>query len=242
MPYVERPGGADYGCPDEPFRAPFEVSDKNAEFPQVTHTSEQYDYAISEGIKLFTRMGFSNVSIDDIVSASGLNRYAIYSAFGTKADFFKACVRRYCATAIENLESLTNDPSIAPKEVVRRDLYSAAEEMCSTRSGCLVCENLNDMRHHSPELAEYCQNFYTTKEGILTKLFSRALNSGSIPAELEPDKAASAYMIFKFGLSVEVKRDTDVAVLNKNIDAFVSAMFRSSEKNGGQQSGPPNNQ
>ena len=192
----------------------------------MTHTSEQYDYAISEGIKLFTRMGFGNVSIDDIVAASGLNRYAIYSAFGTKADFFKACVRRYCATSIESLENLTDDPSITPKEAVRRNLYAAAEDMCGTRAGCLVCENLTDMRHYTPDLAEYCQNYYSTKEKIMTKLFASARRSGSIPAGIAPNHAASAFMIFKFGLSNEVKRNTGLDLLHKKIDAFVSAMFR----------------
>src|SRR3990167_2910031 len=129
--------------------APAQEQDKNADFFKVTHTSEQYDYAISEGIKLFTRMGFGNVSIDDIVSASGLNRYAIYSAFGAKSDFFKACVRRYCATQIENLEKLTNDPSITPREAVRRNLYAAAEEMSASQAGCLVCENFTDMRQYT---------------------------------------------------------------------------------------------
>lgn len=192
----------------------------------MTHTSEQYDYAISEGIKLFTRMGFGNVSIDDIVSASGLNRYAIYSAFGAKSDFFKACVRRYCSTQVDNLKKLTSDPSITPKEAVRRNLYEAAEYMCAARAGCLVCENLTDMRHYTPELAEFCQNYFSTKETIIEKLFSRPQKSGSIPADIEPGHAASAFMIFKFGLSNEVKRNTDLPLLRKRIDAFVSAMFR----------------
>lgn len=193
----------------------------------MTHTAEQFDYAVSEGIKLFMRKGFVNVSIDDIVSATGLNRYAIYSAFGTKADFFRACVRRYCAAAVDSVERLTNDASIAPKEAARANLYAAAKEMCEVRAGCLVCENMTEMRQYMPELEAYCREYYATKEKILAKFFARALRSGAIPPEIEPDQGAAAFMIFKFGLSNEVKRTPDFELLKGKIDAFISAMFRS---------------
>jgi len=172
------------------------------------------------------RRSFVDVSIDDIVSVSGLNRYAIYSAFGGKADFFRACVRRYCAAAIDSLEKLTNDPSITPKEAIRRNLYEAAAEMSNSESGCLVCENLSDMRRYTPELAEYCQSYYSTKEGILANFFSAAQKSGSMPTDIDPAHAAAAFMIFKFGLSNEIKRNTDLKLLNRKIDAFIVAMFR----------------
>lgn len=171
------------------------------------------------------RRGFANVSIDDIVSASGLNRYAIYSAFGTKADFFRACVRRYCTSSVDALEKLANDPSISPKEAVRRNLYTAAEDMCESHAGCLVCENLTDMRQHTPELAEYCLTYYSTKEGIIARLLSSAQKSGSFPAGIDPAHAAAAFMIFKFGLSNEVKRNAGIDLLRRKIDAFVSSLF-----------------
>lgn len=192
----------------------------------MTQTSEQYDAAIAAGVKLFMQNGFAKVSIEDIVASTGLNRYSIYSAFGTKADFFKVCVRRYCATAVDSLQRLVNDSNLSHKEVARANLYAAAEEMCDAQSGCLVCENMTEMRHFAPDLAEHCRAYYAAKEKILVDLFERASALHKIPADIEPDQAAAAFMVFKFGLSNEVKRTPDIAAIKKKIDAFVSAMFR----------------
>jgi AcrR family transcriptional regulator len=192
----------------------------------VTQTAQQFEDAISEGIKLFMQKGYVNMSIDDIVTVTGLNRYAIYSAFGTKSDFFRACVRQYCATSLSQLEKMVEDPALSPSEIARLNLYSAAEEMCKLGAGCLVCENLTEMSKFTPELTQFCRDYYSTKENILVSVFARARQSGALPKDVEPGEAAAAFMIFKFGLSSEVKRATDVSLLKQKIDAFISAMFR----------------
>ena len=192
----------------------------------MTQAAEQYDAAIAAGIKLFTQKGYVNVSIDDIVSCTGLNRYSIYSAFGTKADFFKVCVRRYCATAVDSLQRLVNDAKLSPREAARTNLYVAAEEMCDAQAGCLVCENMTEMMLIAPELAEHCRAYYAAKEKILGEFFARASRAKRIPSDIDPDQAAAAFLVFKFGLSNEVKRSPDVAAIKKKIDAFISAMFR----------------
>lgn len=191
----------------------------------MTQTAEQYDAAIEAGIRLFMRKGFGNLSIEDIVHATGLNRYAIYSAFGTKADFLRACIRRYCATGVEFLERLVADASLSPKEVARANLYAAAEQMCELDAGCLVCENMKEMEDIAPDLADYCRQFFNKKEEVLRNFFSRAKKGAAIPAEIDPDEAAAAFMIFKFGLSSEVKRSSDLISLKRKIDAFLAAMF-----------------
>lgn len=191
----------------------------------MAHTAVQYQNAITEGIKLFMRKGFVNVSIDDIVSVTGLNRYAIYSAFGAKLDFFRACVQNYCDQAINSLELLTCDESIDPRDAARRNLYSAAQEMCTVQSGCLVCENVTDMKEYAPDIAAYCIDYYCTKEALLLKLFVRAHDMGLLAAQLDPEVAASTFLVFKFGLSNEVKRNPDIGSMTRKIDSFVDVIF-----------------
>ncbi len=191
----------------------------------MTQTAEQYDAAIEAGITLFMRKGFSNLSIEDIVNATGLNRYAIYSAFGTKADFLRACIRRYCATDIESLERLIAGSALTPKEIARANLYHSVEKMFELGAGCLVCENMKEMEKIAPELGDYCRQYFNKKEEVLRILFSRARDERALPAEIDPDEAAAAFMIFKFGLSNEVKRAPDVTTLKRKIDGFLAAML-----------------
>lgn len=193
----------------------------------VTHTADQYDYAVSEGIKLFMRKGFVNVSIDDIVSASGLNRYAIYSAFGTKLDYFKACVHEYCRRSIASLERLSNSRQLSAADAARQNLYNAADEMCEFQSGCLVCENITAMRVYAPDLAEFCVRYFKTKEDLVLEIFLRARETGELAPHLDPAMTASTFLIFKFGLSNEIKRTPDPDTVRRKIDSFIVSLFPS---------------
>lgn len=194
----------------------------------MTHNAEQYKYAIDQGIKLFMRKGFVDVTIDDIISVSGLNRYAIYSAFGTKLDYFKACIHAYCKRTADGLKALADDPEIPPAEAVRRNLYSTAEELCETKSGCLVCENIREMRTRAPDLAEYCVKYYKTKEDLFLRILERGKNEGELAPYLTPNTAASNLLTYKFGLSNEVKRNPDLGSVCRKIDGFVTSLFPNS--------------
>jgi len=191
----------------------------------VTHNAEQYRYAIDQGIKLFMRKGFVDVTIDDIISVSGLNRYAIYSAFGTKLDYFKACIQAYCKRTTDSLRALADDPKIPAAEAIRRNLYATAEELCETKSGCLVCENIREMRTRAPDLAESCVKYYQTKEDLFLRILDRGKNEGELAPYLSPGAAASNLLTYKFGLSNEVKRDPDYRAVCRKIDGFVTSLF-----------------
>lgn len=191
----------------------------------MTQSSEQYDQAILAGITLFMQKTFANVSIDDIVASTGLNRYAIYSAFGTKVDFFKDCVKRYCADDIAALQQLLADPSISATDAARANLYMAAETLCAAGASCLACENMSNASRVSPEAAEICRKYFADKEAMLADFFRRAQSLGTLPSGLDPESAAAAFLIFKFGLSNEVKRSADLAAMKRKIDTFISIMF-----------------
>lgn len=174
------------------------------------------------------RKGFVNVSIDDIVSASGLNRYAIYSAFGTKLDYFKACVHEYCRRSVENLERLSASRRLPAADAARQNLYDAADEMCEFQSGCLVCENITAMRMYAPDLAAFCVGYYKTKERLVQEMLVRAQASGELAPHLDPEMTASTFLIFKFGLSNEIKRNPDSNLVRRKIDSFIASLFPAS--------------
>lgn len=194
----------------------------------MTHNAEQYEYAIDQGIKLFMRKGFVDVTIDDIISVSGLNRYAIYSAFGTKLDYFKACIQAYCKRTTESLKALADNPEIAPAEAVRQNLYATAAELCETKSGCLVCENIREMRTRAPDLAEFCVKYYKTKEDLFLRILERGKKNGDLAPYLTPSAAASNLLTYKFGLSNDVKRNPNLGSVSRKIDGFVTSLFPNS--------------
>ena len=48
-------------------------------------------------MRLFWAHGYDGVSISDLTAATGVNRRSLYAEYGSKADLFRAAVRRYQA-------------------------------------------------------------------------------------------------------------------------------------------------
>lgn len=192
----------------------------------MTHTAGQYDHAVLAGIRLFQARGFENVSIEDVVLNTGLNRYSIYTAFGTKGDFFEECVKKYCSTALASLERLAGDEALDPREAARANLYAAAQDMSELNAGCLVCSNMDAMLQEAPALADYCSAYFESKEQLVKQIFGRARDLGMIAAEVDPALAAKAFMTFKFGLSHRVKLAPSYDELKQIIDTYIAAAFR----------------
>jgi AcrR family transcriptional regulator len=52
---------------------------------------------LDTAMRLFWAHGYDGVSISDLTAATGVNRRSLYAEYGSKADLFRAAVRRYQA-------------------------------------------------------------------------------------------------------------------------------------------------
>jgi len=53
------------------------------------------DCVLDIAMRLFWAHGYDGVSISDLTAATGINRRSLYAEYGSKADLFRAAVRRY---------------------------------------------------------------------------------------------------------------------------------------------------
>lgn len=187
-----------------------------------------YERAVERAQDVFMRQGYEATTIDDLVAATGLNRYALYTAFGGKSEIFAACIKDYCETALESLRSLAVTESIPPQIAALNNLEAAAKMMCEVKAGCLVCENISSVNGVAPRLAKYCTEYFERKWSLAAMLFKRAQSEGKLAASLTPESAASIFMIFKWGLSNEVKLNPDFESIRPKIESFVRSLVPAS--------------
>ncbi len=55
------------------------------------------EQVLDTAMRLFWAHGYDGVSISDLTAATGVNRRSLYAEYGSKADLFRAAVRRYQA-------------------------------------------------------------------------------------------------------------------------------------------------
>jgi AcrR family transcriptional regulator len=70
--------------------------------------------------QLITERGYDQLSITDVLSATGASRGALYHYFGSKGDLLEAVVDRMVRTVLTQLEPMVDDPSLPAEEKLAR--------------------------------------------------------------------------------------------------------------------------
>jgi TetR/AcrR family transcriptional repressor of nem operon len=101
-------------------------------------------YEVSDVLRnataLFRKQGFHRVSVDDLVDATGLNRFALYEKFGGKEGLFYATLDFYYGVMIheELLGPLREDDACIDSILTMLGVVDALNSDLSCRSGCLI--------------------------------------------------------------------------------------------------------
>ncbi len=147
--------------------------------------------------------GFASSSMDDLVSATGASRHAIYSEFGSKDGLFEAVLGRYVDTVVT--------PAFAPVEASGAGLQKIAdywefqikrgEEAGLPGPGCLLTNTMTERAPHAPDV----EKVVTAHNDRLRAGFRNALRGPGIAARHRSSKhaidgMATALAIFSNGL------------------------------------------
>ena len=145
--------------------------------------------------QLFQANGVSRTSLQDIASAAGTTRGAIYWHFQDKADLFNAMMERVCLPCEETctLDAQAADAAQALREFARQPLERMLEDERTRRVFTIAIhrtEYSEEMRAAFERHLEAMETFRTQAEAIVR----RGLAEGSFAAQLD-SRAASVAMI-----------------------------------------------
>ena len=167
-----------------------------------TVAPDETDVALKE---LFWRQGYEHASIEDVVKATGLNRYALYSSYGGKRELFLAALDAYYRERkIVFLRNL-NDPETAPLDAVRRVFEFAIAEMAERRAGCLLCNVATEHAAADDIIAERITAYLEEIQMAYAEALSRAAARGELKTGLDPQDGARLLIAVKLGIGVRAK-------------------------------------
>lgn len=186
--------------------------------PQVQTQIEAATGSIKE---LFWRRGYDDTSIEDVVQATGLNRYALYNAFGGKRELFLAALDAYYQERKSVFLTNLDDPDTPPLDAVRRVFEFAIGEMAERGSGCLMCNVATSVGPLDPLVAERIQSYQTEIRAAYTDALQRAESRNELNASISAADGAELLIAVKFGLGVHAKngasREAMLGVFNTAI-------------------------
>lgn len=180
--------------------------------------------ALDAALCVFWRKGYEGASYADLTEATGVERPALYAAFGNKEAFFRKALERYNEQYLRFIPDALEAPTA--RDAVARILYGSAE--LGTRfpehTGCLAINGALAASDDAEPVRQALIDMRTNGEALIRRRFERAQAEGDLPASAQCDVLAAFIMAVLHGMAVQAKagfsRDKLKAVADQALTVF----------------------
>ena len=153
---------------------------------------------IDKAMNLFWRNGYETTSMQMLEKEMGINKFSIYSSFGSKNGVFLKsldCYKKKLNTLLSKLRA-----SELGIEAIREYFYDfvAFSKETEFGKGCLIANTANEIGVEADKKIKDVLNLYTTE---VRQVFLDSLKRDSNLTELELEQSADYLIISMFGLS-----------------------------------------
>ena len=180
------------------------------------------DVALKNALDVFWAQGFEATSMQDLVSAMGVNRASMYQTYGNKAELFIAALDQYIDSSLvmikEALEA-KGSPLANLSNLFKRLLTHSAE---TNMSGCLIGNTAVELGPHNPAAAEKVRNFWTEFEKVFKSTLQRAIAQNELSEDKDTEHLASFINSTFQGLLIKTKVSVDKNKIVSDIDTLFS--------------------
>jgi TetR/AcrR family transcriptional repressor of nem operon len=163
------------------------------------------EQALEKAMELFWAKGYNAVGLRELLQQMGIQRQSLYNTFGCKHTLFLEAVQHYGQTVVCRIKGQLNQPG-SPLENLRCVLQKIAEDAaCPQYRGCFVANAMMELAPHDPEVAAVVRGLAKQIEQVIAQTVTRAIAADELPADIDPQKAASFLYHVILGFNVRGK-------------------------------------
>jgi AcrR family transcriptional regulator len=163
------------------------------------------DTVLDAAVAAFWRKGFEGTSYADLVQATGVERPALYAAFGNKEALFLRALHRYSERYSSHVPAALELPT--SREVAAHILKGAVE--LNTRypesTGCFFINGALATSDDAEPVRRALIEARGAAEVRLRERFQRAKDEGDLPETADPSVLAAYLMAVTHGIAVQAK-------------------------------------
>ncbi len=199
--------------------------------PKVTeeYRLETRDKILEAAEVLFSKKGYYDTSMDEIVKQSGLSKGGIYEHFQSKEDLFLALRDKHVESSVSELKS-----TFGPSDSARTKLEKAGEIVFTSMVGvskeeCRMSLEFGVIAPRIKSLQRARDNQLRAYRDFVFKIVKEGVDSGEFRSEIDPDTTACIIVGMVDGLSFDwatTSFDFDWALLKKqSLELFTRGLL-----------------
>ena len=155
--------------------------------------------AVTTARELFWRKGYEDTSMAELVEATGMNRYALYTAFGGKLDLFLAALDSYHEAHKSVFLALCDNPDKAPLDAIRGVFEFSIREMAKRKTGCLLSNIAAETARHEHIVGTRIRQHLEEIRSAFIGALKRAEEIGDLNPATTPEDAARLLLTLILG-------------------------------------------
>ncbi|MDQ0798318.1 TetR/AcrR family transcriptional regulator [Streptomyces sp. B1I3] len=192
--------------------------------PDIKHFDP--DAALEAVVRLFWRQGVASTGIQDVVTATGLNRSSLYATFGGKQELYLAALRHYRQQRSQPMfRRLAEGERGLP--AVFEFFGGLIEARCSgeyARWGCMVSNAQAGAENSDPEVRAVLDQHHQELRDALYAALVTAEAQGQLSAGADPGASADLLALLAYGVNLRSRAGADAATLRKTVTAALDSI------------------
>jgi len=181
---------------------------------------------IHAAMEVFWEQGYRATSVQDLVTATGLQPGSLYGAFGDKQGLLIEALDAYGRLMLERLDGLLTEAS-DPVDGLRRFIGMAGVD-CQDRAlssrGCLMGNTCTELAAHDEAAWARVEGFVTKSRLVMADALRRAQAIGTFNTDRDPEAVAMLIQSSLQGLTLLAKTHPDPCLINAVIDELLGVL------------------
>ena len=163
------------------------------------------DKALDAALCVFWRKGYEGASYADLTEAAGVERPALYAAFGNKEALFRRALARYDARYLGYVPAALALPTA--REVAAHILHGAVDlnTRYADHAGCLFINGVMAGSDEAEPVRQALIEARAAGEAAICRRFEQAKAEGDLGPEAQPEALAAFLMAVLHGIGVQAK-------------------------------------
>ena len=177
------------------------------------HREYDPDRVLDAVLCVFWRKGYEGASYADLVAAAGVERPALYTAFGNKEELFRKALLRYDEQYLTYIPEALTQPTA--REVASHMLYKAIElnTRYPDKLGCLGINGVVAGSDNAEPVRKMLAEFRKAGQEKLRERFDEAKLAGDLSQSAKSNVLAAYVMTINQGLAIQAKAGLDREML-----------------------------
>lgn len=180
--------------------------------------------ALARAKDLFWEAGFAATSLDELATATGMNRPSLYAAFGDKRALYAAALARQAALTLASVEAGLALPG-SLRETLSQFYRRAAEVYLSGESrGCFLTGTALTEALGDPEVRRVLDETFTGIQGKFEARLRAAVAAGELPGDSDVQGLAFVAASAMHGLAIRARAGGAREAMLRWADATAQAL------------------